>query len=219
MSNISASMVFELRKATGAGIMDCKKALAENDADFEKAVEFLMVKKKASAAKKQTRIAAEGTVSSYVHMGGKIGVLCEINCETDFVAKTPQFQDFVKDVCMHIAAAAPTVVRREDIDADVSTTQKDLFTAQVIEEGKPEHIAERIVTGKMDKWYKEASLLEQVFVKDEAGKLTVGQYLENVTGDLGEKISIRRFMRFELGEGLEKREENFADEVAAQMGN
>ena len=219
MSNISASMVFELRKATGAGIMDCKKALAENDANFEKAVEFLMVKKKASAAKKQTRIAAEGTVSAYVHMGGKIGVLCEINCETDFVAKTPQFQDFVKDVCMHIAAAAPTVVRREDIDADASNTQKDLFTAQVIEEGKPEHIAERIVTGKMDKWYKEASLLEQVFVKDEAGKLTVGQYLENVTGDLGEKISIRRFIRFELGEGLQKREENFAEEVAAQMGN
>jgi len=219
MSNISASMVFELRKATGAGIMDCKKALAENDANFEKAVEFLMVKKKASAAKKQTRIAAEGIVSSYVHMGGRIGVLCEINCETDFVAKTPQFQEFVKDICMHIAAAAPTVVRREDIDEDVSNTQKNLFSAQVIEEGKPENIADRIVTGKMDKWYKESSLLEQVFVKDEAGKLSVGQYLENVTGDLGEKISIRRFIRFELGEGLQKREENFAEEVAAQMGN
>ena len=219
MSNISASMVFELRKATGAGIMDCKKALAENDANFEKAVEFLMVKKKASAANKQTRIAAEGIVSSYVHMGGRIGVLCEINCETDFVAKTPQFQEFVKDICMHIAAAAPTVVRREDIDEDVSNTQKNLFSAQVIEEGKPENIADRIVTGKMDKWYKESSLLEQVFVKDEAGKLSVGQYLENVTGDLGEKISIRRFIRFELGEGLQKREENFAEEVAAQMGN
>ena len=219
MANISASMVFELRKATGAGIMDCKKALTENDANFEKAVEFLMVKKKASAAKKQTRIAAEGVVSSYVHMGGRIGVLCEINCETDFVAKTPQFQEFVKDICMHIAAAAPTVVQREDIDEDVSSTQKNLFTAQVIEEGKPENIADRIVTGKMDKWYKESSLLEQVFVKDEAGKLSVGQYLENVTGDLGEKISIRRFIRFELGEGLQKREENFAEEVAAQMGN
>jgi elongation factor Ts len=214
--SISASMVYELRKATGAGIMDCKTALAENDGNFDQAAEFLMVKKKAIAAKKQGRIAAEGLVSSYVHMGGKIGVLVEINSETDFVAKTDQFQEFVKDVCMHIAAAAPTVVQREDLPTEEVEAQNKMFTAQVIEEGKPEAIAERIVTGKMEKWLKECTLLEQMYVKDD--KKSVAQYLEEVTGDLGEKISIRRFVRFELGEGLERREENFADEVAAQVG-
>jgi elongation factor Ts len=215
--SISASMVFELRKATGAGIMDCKAALAENDGNFDQAAEFLMVKKKATAAKKQGRIAAEGLVNSYVHMGGKIGVLVEVNSETDFVAKTDAFQEFVKDVCMHIAAAAPTVVQREELPSDEVEAQKKLFTAQVLEEGKPEEIAERIVTGKMEKWLKACTLLEQMYVKDD--KKSVAQYLEEVTGDLGEKISIRRFVRYELGEGLQRREENFAEEVAAQMGS
>jgi elongation factor Ts len=217
MADISAAMVMELRKATGAGIMDCKRALSESDGVFEKAAELLMVKKKATAAKKQSRIAALGVVEAYVHMGGKIGVLCEVNCETDFVAKTPKFGEFVKDICMHIAAMNPAVVQSEEMPADEVDSQRRLFAAQVAEEGKPEAIADRIIQGKMNKWLREAALLDQVYVKDE-DKKTVREYVESVTGDLGEKIAIRRFVRFEMGEGLQKREENFADEVAAQVG-
>lgn len=217
MSNtIPAKQVMELRKATGAGLMDCKRALKENEGSFEKAAEYLQIKKKSKAAKKSQRIAAEGTVASYVHMGGKIGVLCEINSETDFAAKSDQFQQLVKDVCMHIAAMGPTVVAAEDVPEAAVAEQKRIFIAQVVEEGKPENLAERIVGGKISKWVKEQALLEQKFVKDP--QKTVRDYLEEVTGDIGEKLAIRRFVRYELGEGLEKRNENFADEVAATIG-
>ncbi len=213
--SIPAKLVFELRKATGAGMMDCKKALLENDGDFDKAAEYLQIKKMAKAAKKQSRIAAEGLVGSYIHMGGKIGVLCEINIETDFAARNEKFQEFVQDVCMHIAAMSPTVVSTDEIPEAEIEAQKKIFVAQVIEEGKPEALAERIVGGKLSKWMKEGSLLDQKFVKND--KLTIKQVLDELTAEIGEKISIRRFVRYELGEGPEKREENFAEEVAKQM--
>ncbi|MFT7624720.1 MAG: elongation factor Ts [Myxococcota bacterium] len=214
--SIPAKLVFELRKATGAGMMDCKKALQETESDFDKAVEYLQIKKKATAAKKSTRIAAEGIVGSYIHMGGKIGVICEVNIETDFAAKNEMFTGFVQDICMHIAALGPKYVTSDEIPAEEIERQKRIFIAQVVEEGKPEAIAEKIVAGKINKWMKQDSLLDQKFVKDD--KKTVREYQTAITGDIGEKISIRRFVRFELGEGLAKREENFAEEVAKQMG-
>lgn len=216
MTQITASMVMELRKTTGAGMMDCKVALTENDGDFKKALEYLQVKKKTTAAKKAGRIAAEGVVTSYIHMGGRIGVLCEINCETDFVAKTDKFKSFVKDICMHIAATNPKFISKEEFPAEQVNDQKNIFLQQIIEEGKPAELAEKIVTGKINKWFKEGTLLEQPFVKDT--DKSIREYLEDATADMGEKLSIRRFVRYELGEGLEKRTENFAEEVAAQMG-
>lgn len=212
---VDAKLVMKLRQATGAGIMDCKKALAENDGDFDKATEFLQIKKKAKAAKKADRIAAEGTVQSYIHMGGKIGVLVEINCETDFAAKSDPFQDLARDVAMHIAAMAPTTVSTDEISKDAIEAQRAIFVAQVIEEGKPENIASRIVDGKINKWMKEGALLEQKFVKDPSK--TIKEHVLAVSGDIGEKLSIRRFVRYELGEGLEKRQDNLADEVAATI--
>lgn len=213
--SISAKLVMELRKTTGAGMMDCKKALVETEGDFGKAVEYLQIKKKATVAKKAGRIAAEGLVGSYIHLGGRIGVLCEVNIETDFAAKSDVFKAFVDDVCMQIAAMNPSYISPEDIPQAEVDTQKAIFLAQVKEEGKPENIAERIVTGKINKWKNEGALLEQKFVKDD--KLTVRTYLEETTAAIGEKISIRRFVRYELGAGIEKRTENFADEVAAAM--
>jgi elongation factor Ts len=213
MADISAKDVMTLRQQTGAGIMDCKKALAESDGSFDKAVEYLQVKKIAKAAKKAGRIAAEGTVASYIHMGGKIGVLCEVNCETDFAAKSDQFQGFLADVCMHIAALNPHVVSTDEISQTDIDAQKRIFVAQVIEEGKPEAIAEKIVVGKLNKWKNEGALLEQKFVKNPS--VTIRQHMETTSGDIGEKLTIRRFVRFEMGEGLQKRQENFADEVAA----
>ena len=213
--SVDAKLVMKLRQATGAGIMDCKKALAENDGDFDKASEYLQIKKKAKAAKKADRIAAEGTVQAYIHMGGKIGVLVEINCETDFAAKSDPFQDLARDVAMHIAAMNPTTVSTDEIDPATVESQRAIFTAQVIEEGKPENIAARIVDGKVSKWMKEGALLEQKFVKDPSK--TINEHLLAVSGDIGEKLSIRRFVRYELGEGLEKRQDNLADEVAATI--
>ena len=216
MADISAGMVMELRKATGAGMMDCKKALGEAEGSFDKAVELLQIKKKATAAKKQGRIAAEGRVDSYVHMGGRIGVLCEVNCETDFVAKNETFEAFVRDICMHIAAMNPAVVDVDDYPDELIERQTRIFEAQVAEEGRPEKLAERILQGKLDKWKKESALLEQKFVKDP--EKTVKGYLAEVTGDIGEKLTIRRFVRFEMGEGLEKKKHNLAEEVAATIG-
>lgn len=216
MAQITAGMVKELREVTGAGIMDCKKALTDSEGNFQAAVEALQIKKKAKAAKKSARIAAEGQVASYVHMGGKIGVLCEINCETDFAAKSEAFSAFVHDICMHIAAMNPAVIATGDVaEADVAS-QKKIFVAQVIEEGKPEHLAERIVGGKVKKWLNEQALMEQKFVKEP--DKTIGEHLALISGEIGEKISIRRFARYEMGEGLEKRRENLADEVAALGG-
>ncbi len=213
---INARQVQELRVETGAGMMDCKKALSETKGDFEKAVEYLRKKGLSASANKAGRTAAEGTVHSYIHGGGKIGVLLEVNCETDFVARNPDFQQFAKDVAMHIAASAPRYVGREEVPADVVAKEKEILKAQVMEQGKPENIAEKIVTGRIDKFFKEICLLEQPFVKDT--DKSVEQLLNEMVAKIGEKIVVRRFMRYQLGEGLKKRSEDFAAEVAKAAG-
>jgi elongation factor Ts len=209
---INAKSVQELRSKTGAGIMDCKKALAEEGGDIEKAIDFLRKKGLSAASKKAGRIASEGAVGSYIHAGGKIGVMVEINCETDFVGRNEDFQRFVKDVAMHIAAASPRYVAREEVTAAELEREKEVLTAQAIEEGKPKAVADKIVEGRMGKFYKEICLLEQPFVK-EADK-SVEQVLNELVAKIGERIVIRRFTRFALGEGIEKRSEDFASEVA-----
>lgn len=209
---ITASMVKELREKTGAGMMDCKKALAENAGDATKAAEWLRVKGLSSAGKKAGRAAAEGAVLSYIHMGGKIGVLLEVNCESDFVAKGEMFQDFVKDVAMHIAAAGPEFLRREDVPADRVARERALFEAEVKEQGKPAAVVDKIVKGKVDKWYAEVCLLDQPFVKEP--KTTVEQLRADVVAKTGENVQIRRFTRYVLGEGIEKKQENLAAEIA-----
>jgi elongation factor Ts len=216
MSNITAGLVKELRERTGAGMMDCKKALEETSGNFELAIEWLQKKQLASAGKKAGRVAAEGIVHAYIHQGGRIGVLVEINCETDFVARNEDFQQFAKDISMHIAAANPLVVRSEELAADVVAKQEEIFTAQAMNEGKPEHIAKNIVVGRLKKWKAESCLVDQPFVKDP--DKTVSQLVAELTAKIGEKISIRRFVRFEVGEGLEKRQDDFAAEVAKQVG-
>ena len=217
MSEVNAKMVSDLRAKTGAGMMDCKKALAESGGDFEKAIDFLRTKGLSAASKKAGRVAAEGMVGSYIHMGGKIGVLVEVNCETDFVAKNPDFQNFVKDVAMHIAASAPQFVQRAEVPADVVTREKEVLAGQVRESGKPEAMIEKIVTGKIDKFFKDICLLEQPFVKDV--DKTIEQLQSEMVAKIGEKISIRRFVRFGLGEGIEKKKEDFAAEVQAQIAS
>lgn len=209
---ITASMVKELREKTGAGMMDCKKALAENAGDASKAAEWLRVKGLSSAGKKAGRAAAEGAVLSYIHMGGKIGVLLEVNCESDFVAKGDMFQDFVKDVAMHVAAAGPEFLRREDVPADRVERERKLFEAEVKEQGKPAAVVDKIVKGKVDKWYAEVCLLDQPFVKEP--KTTVEQLRAGVVAKTGENVQIRRFVRYVLGEGIEKKQENLAEEIA-----
>jgi elongation factor Ts len=213
---ITAAQVSELRKATGAGLMDCKKALAETGGDQEKAVDYLRKKGLAAASKKAGRVASEGVVGSYIHAGGKIGVLVEVNCETDFVAKNEAFQVFVKDIAMHIAAAAPQFVRREEVLADILEREKDIYRAKAKETGKPDNIIEKIVEGQVSKFYGEICLLEQSFVKDP--DKTIQTYLNETIASIGENISIRRFCRFVLGEGLAKKESDFAAEVAAVAG-
>jgi len=216
VAEISANAVKELREKTGAGMMDCKKALAETAGDFAKAEEFLRKKGLASAAKKAGRLASEGAVGSYVHMGGKIGVLVEVNSETDFVARTDAFQALVKDVAMHIAAAAPQYVRREEVPAEIVAKELEIAKAQFQDQKKPEAIIEKIAQGKVDKFFKEVCLLEQPFVKDD--KKSVQEMINDQVAKIGENIQIRRFARFVLGEGLEKKAENYADEVAKVAG-
>jgi elongation factor Ts len=216
MAEITASMVKELREQTGAGMMDCKKALGEAGGDMEKAVDWLRQKGIAAAAKKSSRAATEGTVGSYIHAGGKIGVLVEVNCETDFAARNELFQQVVKDVAMHIAAAQPVAVRREEIPGDLIEREKAVYKAQALESGKPENIVDKIVQGRVDKYYKEVCLLEQPFVKDP--DKTVEQYLTDAVAKIGENISVRRFARYVLGEGLEKKQDDFAEEVRKQAG-
>lgn len=199
---VSASMVKDLREKTGAGMMDCKKALAEAGGDFEKAVDYLRQKGLATAAKRAGRVASEGKVGSYIHAGGKIGVLVEINCETDFVAKTDDFQGFVKDIAMHIAASTPFYIRREEVPAEVLERERDIYRAQAREAKKPEKIVEKIIAGKLDKFYGEVCLLEQAFVKDPDMK--VQDLLNGLVGKMGEKIEIRRFSRYQVGEGIAK---------------
>lgn len=212
---ISASLVKELRERTGAGMMDCKKALTETNGDVDKAIEYLREKGLSAAAKKSGRIASEGLVETYVHGGGRLGVMVEINCETDFVAKAEDFQNFAKDIAMHIAAAKPEFISPEEVPAEVIENEKKILRAQALNEGKPEKIVDKMVDGRIQKYFKEVCLLEQPFVKDP--DKTIGQLVIEKVATIGEKISIRRFVRYELGEGLEKRVDDFADEVASMM--
>jgi elongation factor Ts len=216
MAEISANAVKELREKTGAGMMDCKKALTEAGGDFAKAEEVLRKKGLSAAAKKSGRIASEGAVASYIHMGGKIGVLVEVNCETDFVARTEGFQSLVKDVAMQIAAASPLYVRREDVPPEVVAKEMEIARHQAKEQKKPEAIVEKIAQGKVDKYYKEVVLMEQAFVKDD--KKNMQEVVTDAVAKIGENIQIRRFARFVLGEGLEKKQENLAAEVAKVAG-
>ncbi len=216
MAEISASAVKELREKTGAGMMDCKRALTEAAGDFSKAEEVLRKKGLSAAAKKSGRIASEGAVASYIHMGGKIGVLVEVNCETDFVARTAGFQTLVKDLSMQIAAAAPLYVRREEVPPALIEKEMEIARAQAKEQKKPDAIVEKIATGKVEKFYKEVVLLEQPFVKDD--KKSVQDVLTEAVAKIGENIQVRRFSRFVLGEGLEKKQENLAEEVAKAAG-
>lgn len=213
----TAQDVAKLRAQTNAGMMDCKKALTESDGDFEKAAIWLREKGIAAAAKKQSRIASEGVVGSYIHMGGKIGVLIEVNCETDFVAKTDAFQQLVKDFAMQVAAANPKYVRREEVPTEELEKEKEILRQQALNEGKPEKIIEKMVEGRVSKFYKDVCLLDQDYVKDSSK--TIQEVLNEATLTIGEKISIRRFVRYEMGEGLEKRNDNLAEEIAKQMNN
>ncbi len=212
--SISATQVKELRDKTGAGFMDAKKALVEVGGDIEKAAEFLRQKGMASAEKKMSRTAAEGRVGSYIH-NGKIGVLLELNCETDFVAKTEDFEQLVKDICLHIASTAPEYVSRDEIPASVIEEEKRIEAGKEDLDGKPENIVEKIVTGRVDKIMAAKVLLEQAFVKDP--NVTIDELIKAKIAKIGENISIRRFTRYVLGEGIEKKQENFADEVMDQM--
>lgn len=212
MADLSAQMVKELREKTGAGMLDCKKALVESQGDFEKAVDFLRQKGLAAAAKKSTRTASEGIISSYIHAGGRIGVLLEVNCETDFVTKTEDYKTLVHDLAMQIAAFSPIVVKREDVSAELLAREKEIYKMQAIESGKPAHIAEKMVEGRLENFYKEACLLEQPFLKN--NDITVEHAVKECIAKIGENIVVRRFVRFELGEGLEKKKDDFAEEVA-----
>lgn len=200
--DVSASAVKELRERTGAGMMDCKKALAESGGDLQKAVDYLRQKGLAAAAKKADRLAADGAVGAYVHPGGKIGVLVEINCETDFVARTAEFQALVKDIAMQVAAANPRVVRREEVSPDELEKEKAIYRQQALETGKPEKVVERIVEGKIERFFSEICLLEQSFIKDPDKNIT--NVINDAIARLGENIQIRRFARYHLGEGASK---------------
>ena len=199
---ISASAVKDLREKTGAGMMDCKKALAEASGDFDKAIEYLRKKGIASASKKAGRTTKEGSVSSYIHGEGRVGVLVEINCETDFVARTEQFKSFVRDVSMHIAAASPQWVRPEEVPADIIAKEKEIAVAQMQASGKPAAVLEKIAEGKIKKFYEDTCLMNQVFVKDP--NKTIDQLLKETIAGLGENMTIRRFARFVLGEGVKE---------------
>jgi len=198
MSEISAAMVKELREKTGAGIMDCKAALSESGADLEKAVDFLRKKGLATAQKRAGRVMSEGVVESYIHMGGKIGVMVEVNCETDFVGKTDDFHEFAKNIAMHIAATAPAGIVPEDVSPELIEREKAIYRAQVLEMGKPEKMADKIVEGKLAKFMKECCLLDQAYVKDP--NITIKDYLNEVIAKTGENIVIKRFARFQLGD-------------------
>ncbi len=215
MPAVTASMVKELREKTGAGMLDCKKALEKSEGNMEKAIEILREQGLSSAAKKAGRIAAEGVVESYIHAGGRIGVLVEVNCETDFVAKTEDFRLFVRDIAMHIAATRPEYLKREDIPQDVVDHEAEIFRQQTLNEGKPEHIVDKIVAGKVDKYLRELCLIDQAFVKDPS--VTISELVNQMIAKIGENISIRRFVRYEMGEGLEKKQDDFVAEVMAQV--
>jgi len=212
---ITAGMIKEVRGKTGAGIMDCKAALKHAEGDFDAAITYLREKGLAAARKKGDRIAAEGSIGTYIHPGDRIGVLVELNCETDFVARTDDFQSLLKDIAMHIAAANPLKVGREELSEEDVEKEKAIFKAQAIESGKPEKIADKIVEGKLEKYYAEVCLMEQPFVKNP--DVTIQQLLTEKIAKLGEKISIRRFVRYNVGEGMEKKSTDFASEVQAAL--
>jgi elongation factor Ts len=203
---ISIDLVKDLRQRTGAGVIDCKTALREAKGDMDAAIEYLRRKGLATAAKKAGRIATDGLISSYIHTGGKMGVLVEINCETDFVAKTEDFQTFVKNIAMHIAASNPQYIKREEIPAEVLEREKRIYRSQAVESGKPEKVIDKIIQGKLDRFYSEVCLIEQTYFKDP--DLTVKEVLDSMIAKVGENISIRQFARFQLGEGLQTRSQS-----------
>jgi elongation factor Ts len=216
MADVTPAMIKDLRARTGSGMADCKKALVECEADIDKAIEYLRKKGLAKAAKKAGRIATEGVCASYVHGGGRIGVLIEVNCETDFVGRGDDFQGFAKEVCLQIAAMKPEYVSAEDVPKALLEKERSIRLETALQSGKPEKIVGRIVDGQISKWMKEICLLEQLWVKDD--KKTISDLQQELIAKLGENIKIRRFVRFELGEGLEKKPDDFAAEVAKQAG-
>jgi len=213
---ITADMVKQLRERTGAGMMDCKKSLTEANGDITKAIEILRERGLSAAAKKSGRIAAEGLVESYIHGNGRIGVLVEVNIETDFAAKNEDFKAFVKDIAMQIAASKPEYIKREEVPVEIVNKEKEILKAQALNEGKPEKVIEKMIEGRLEKFYKEMCLMEQSWIKDP--DKTIKQLMTERIAAIGENINIRRFARFERGEGIEKKEENFADEVMKQIG-
>lgn len=213
---MSAELIKDLRARTGAGILDCKKAIAEAGADLDKAIDWLRSKGISTAAKKAGRTAAEGLIGSYLHGEGRIGVLVEVNTETDFVARNPEFQALVKDLAMHIASENPLYLDKDAVPAADIENERAVQIARILEEGKPQAVAEKMLEGRMRKWFEEVVLMEQKFIKDD--KLTIAQLLVAAIAKIGENIKIRRFARFQVGEGLEKRSTDFAAEVAAAIG-
>jgi len=217
MSEISTQMIKDLRERTQAGMSDCKKALQECGGDMEKAVEYLRKKGVAQAAKKATRIAAEGIIANYMH-GSRIGVLVEVNCETDFVSRNPDFQAFAREVAMQVAAMNPQYVSQDEIPAAVLEQERSIRLELARQQNKPEPILQKIVEGQMGKWIKEVCLLDQVWMRDSEGKKDIRGLLTDLVGKIGENIKVRRFMRYEVGEGLAKRADDFVDEVKRQAG-
>ena len=220
MGDTSATAIKALREKTGAGMMECKRALIEAEGVEDRAIEILRERGLASAKKKEGRVAAEGVVGSYIHMGGKVGVLVEVNCETDFVARSEEFQQLVKDIAMHVAAAEPRYVSREEVTPETLEKERDIARAQAKNDpknaNKPEQVIEKIVEGRLNKFYEEVVLLDQPFIKDPAK--TVGELVTEKIAKTGEKVTIRRFARYKMGEGLEKRADDFGDEVAKLAG-
>ena len=215
MAEVSASMVKELREKTGAGMMDCKKALGETGGDFAKAEEWLRKKGISRAEGKASRVAAEGMIGTYIH-GGRIGVIVEVNCETDFVARNTDFQDLVKDVAMQIAAAGPKYVRREEIPTEQLEKEKEIQRALLKQQNKPEAMWDKILVGKVEKYYEQVCLVDQLWVKDDKKK--VGEMITERAAKIGEKVAVRRFVRYEVGEGIEKKKDDLAAEVAKTLG-
>lgn len=216
MAEVTAALIKDLRERTGAGMADCKKALTEVAGDMDKAIDYLRTKGLAKAAKKAGREATEGAVVSYIHGGGRIGVLVEINCETDFVARNEDFQAFTREVALQIAAMNPQFVRRDEVAQDVIDREREVLVAKAKETGKPDAVVQKMVDGQITKWLKEICLLDQAWVKD--GDKTIDQVQQELIAKIGENIKVRRFVRFELGEGLEKKKDDFAAEVAKQAG-
>jgi elongation factor Ts len=217
MAEVTTQMIKDLRERTQAGMSDCKKALTECDADMDKAIEYLRKKGIAQAAKKATRIASEGIVANYMH-GSRIGVMVEVNCETDFVSRNPDFQVFAREVAMQVAAMSPQYVSQEEIPAAVIEQEKAIRMEQARQQNKPEPVLQKIVDGQIAKWFKEVCLMDQTWIKDPDGKKDIKSLLTDLVGKIGENIKVRRFARYEVGEGLAKRADDFVEEVKRQAG-